>query len=89
MKRLIAKIYGDVQGVGFRYEAKRRADDLGLKGFARNEQDGSVYLEAEGGERKLNALLDWCRKGSEAAFTRKIDFKWSDELKNFSEFDTI
>lgn len=41
---------GLVQGVGFRYEAKITADELGLVGWAKNEDDGTVTIEAEGAE---------------------------------------
>lgn len=86
MRRLIAKIYGNVQNVGFRFSAKQRADDLGLKGFVRNELDGSVRVEAEGGEKFLEIFLDWCKKGPDAALIERIDFRFSDELTNFSDF---
>ena len=39
---------GTVQGVGFRCEARRAAGKLGLTGWARNERDGAVTVEAEG-----------------------------------------
>ena len=41
---------GNVQGVGFRYEASMIAGELGLTGWARNESDGTVTVEAEGPE---------------------------------------
>ena len=40
--KIIAKIYGLVQGVGFRYTTIHLAKDLGVNGFVRNESDGSV-----------------------------------------------
>ena len=39
---------GYVQGVGFRYEAKITADQLGLTGWVQNETDGTVLGEVEG-----------------------------------------
>ncbi len=57
MKNLIIKIYGDVQGVNFRFEAKLTADKLGVKGFVRNEADGSVYIEAEGEEKDTGEIF--------------------------------
>lgn len=39
---------GIVQGVGFRYEAKMLADQLGLVGWAQNKSDGTVVIEIEG-----------------------------------------
>jgi len=56
-------VRGRVQGVGFRYNASRQALTLGLDGFVKNMQDGSVYVEAEGNEAELDEFVDWCRKG--------------------------
>ena len=43
-------IQGWVQGVGFRYAARKMAFQYGINGFVRNLPDGSVYIEAEGSE---------------------------------------
>lgn len=67
MKHLDIKIYGQVQGVFFRYSAKEKADELKISGFARNEPDSAVYIEAEGEESRLNKFLEWCRQGPETA----------------------
>lgn len=48
---------GGVQGVGFRYTAKLLADELGLTGWARNENDGTVIVEIEGGARNVDEFL--------------------------------
>ncbi len=64
MKHLNIKIHGQVQGVFFRDSAKQAADKLGIKGFAKNEADGTVYIEAEGEEAGLGKFLEWCRRVS-------------------------
>ena len=48
---------GDVQGVGFRYQARKLANQLGVSGGAENLPDGSVQLVAEGPEDVLRRLL--------------------------------
>ena len=48
---------GRVQGVGFRYEAMIIADQLGLVGWARNENDGTVLVEIEGETGYINEFL--------------------------------
>ncbi|HBQ65879.1 MAG TPA: acylphosphatase, partial [Leclercia adecarboxylata] len=40
----IAWVHGTVQGVGFRYSTQREATELGLTGYARNMDDGSVEV---------------------------------------------
>lgn len=57
------KIYGRVQGVGFRYSACYAASDLGLTGWVRNEWDGSVEMEVQGSEDLIRRLLDMLNGG--------------------------
>jgi acylphosphatase len=59
----IIKVSGRVQGVGFRHSAATMARYNGIKGFIRNESDGSVYIEAEGSRNQLDEFVAWCRKG--------------------------
>lgn len=71
----------------FRHTAKGKAQELDLTGFARNEDDGSVYIEAEGEEENLRRFVDWARyEGSPSAEIKKVEFEFSDELKNFNTF---
>lgn len=86
MKHVNITIYGRVQGVFFRDSAKKEADKLDLTGFVRNESAGSVYIEAEGEEKDLKKFLDWCWSGPRRAEVKKVDFEFSDEVKNFKEF---
>lgn len=48
---------GRVQGVGFRYESMMAAGRLGLTGWARNEDDGSVTVEIEGEAGYIDEFL--------------------------------
>jgi acylphosphatase len=86
VKNLKLRIFGDVQCVGFRYEAKIIAEKLGLKGFARNEDGGFVRVEAEGEEKDLKAFLEWCRKGPSSAKVEKIDVEFGDGPGGFNGF---
>lgn len=63
---------GEVQGVGYRAAAERRASELGLSGWVRNNADGSVELEAEGGLQALHDLRLWCEKGPSLARVRRV-----------------
>ena len=79
-------ISGNVQGVLFRESARREALRLGLLGFARNEPDGSVHIEAEGEESHLRLFLAWCRKGPASARVEQVEERWSGELRHFKNF---
>jgi acylphosphatase len=73
IKSIAIKISGKVQGVYFRQSAKETADELGIKGFVRNEPDGSVYAEACGEENSLEKFIEWCRSGPERAAVTGIN----------------
>ena len=68
-------VMGRVQGIGFRYNARRQALTLGLDGFVKNMPDGSVYIEAEGNPSALDEFVNWCQAGPSGS--RIIDVKVS------------
>ena len=72
-------ITGAVQGVFFRAEAKRIADELCIKGWVRNADEGSVEIHAEGSEEALKKLEQWCQQGPSAARVEKVEVKEVDE----------
>lgn len=74
MKRYIIHVIGKVQGVSFRWSAQREAERLKLQGLARNESDGSVYIEVEGDAARLAEFLSWARRGSGAAIVERVDY---------------
>ena len=65
-----------MQGVGFRYHARSRAQSLGLSGFVRNLPDGSVEAAFEGGGDLVESMLDWCRHGPRGARVDDLEVSW-------------
>ncbi len=84
--RLSARITGRVQGVGFRNFTRRRARRLGVTGWVRNEQDGSVRLEAEGSRDALESLAEAVRQGPRAARVDGVSVEWDDATGDFEAF---
>ncbi len=62
-----AVLAGKVQGVGFREATRRRAAKLGVKGWVRNADDGTVLVHAEGSSGAIEALVSFLRKGPPGA----------------------
>ncbi|MCW2485569.1 acylphosphatase [Candidatus Symbiopectobacterium sp. NZEC127] len=58
-----AYVYGVVQGVGFRYHTQHQARQLGLTGYARNCEDGSVEVVACGEPHQVEQLISWLKAG--------------------------
>lgn len=85
MKHFSITIRGRVQGVFFRTSAKEKARQLGVRGFVRNEDDGSVYMEAEGEKDALMQFISWCRKGPTRAIVSEVHVEES-PINNSSSF---
>lgn len=58
-----AILAGHVQGVFFRDSARRHAQALGVRGWARNLPDGTVEVWAEGQADAVEELMRWCGQG--------------------------
>lgn len=81
-------ILGRVQGVGFRYAARKIAISVGINGFVKNLPNGTVYIEAEGSEVQLKHLIDWCYTGP--PYANVDDIKITDaEIADFNSFDIL
>jgi len=62
-----------VQGVGFRYFVEQAANSLGLNGWVRNADDGSVEVYAAGNAAQLSELAGLLWKGPRWAEVRGVD----------------
>lgn len=87
MQRIALRITGRVQGVRYRKTTFEKAKAYGLKGFVRNEPDGSVYVVAEGERTGLDKLIDWCRQGPPASMVSEIAFLPADPNEAFLDFN--
>jgi len=86
-ERIQATVHGKVQGVFFRESTKNKAQELGLAGFVRNEPDGTVYLEVEGGHKELERFTAWLKQGPEAARVDRVDLEKGLAAQGFQGFE--
>lgn len=75
MLKMILKIRGSVQHVGFRFSviAHVESNKLPIVGYVRNLPDGSVEVLAEGEIEALKELHRFCTKGPPSAQVREVD----------------
>jgi acylphosphatase len=64
---------GLVQGVFFRDSARRRAESLGVSGYARNRADGRLEMELEGEPGAVDAMIAWSRRGPSRADVTSVE----------------
>ncbi|MEK6782083.1 MAG: acylphosphatase [Bacteroidota bacterium] len=88
MKHLNIVVCGKVQGVFYRASAKRKAEEMGVSGFARNEPSGNVYIEAEAPEEVLHEFVKWCSSGPPRAQVDDVTIK-SGEVQGFIRFEVM
>lgn len=79
-------VIGRVQGVGFRYFALHRAQELGITGWAKNTVDGNVQIIAQGDEPTLKTYVDFLRLGPTLSRVDKISIHRSDITSVFDNF---
>jgi acylphosphatase len=62
-----------VQGVGFRWFVQKNATEIGLRGWVRNEDDGSVQVYAMGTRDQLQRLTALLYRGPRMASVRTVE----------------
>lgn len=80
------KIIGRVQGVYYRASTVQQAANLGLTGWVKNCDDGSVEVVAEGTRAELENLIAWCRVGPPGARVRQVEVRWQTAENSFRGF---
>lgn len=85
-RALHVKIEGRVQGVGYRAWVVQTAQGLGLKGWVRNRNDGSVELVITGGPRRMEDMLRRCEVGPLHARVRSVNIV-GENSNTFDKFD--
>lgn len=89
MRTIQLAISGNVQGVGFRYHAKEKADELGIKGWITNAQDGTVKVVACGSETQISQFIEWCGQGPQLASVDLVETQEESEACEMNDFSII
>jgi acylphosphatase len=80
-------VHGLVQGVGFRAHTQHQARRLGLQGWVRNCNNGTVELLAEGESTSVQHLIDWCQHGPPGARVTQVEVRWEAPQGNLEAFE--
>jgi acylphosphatase len=81
--RIVITVNGKVQGVSFRKQTARMAEELGVSGWVMNLSNGSVQGCFEGDWKAVESLFAWCSVGPERA---RVDFLTCDIQPCAGEF---
>ena len=86
VERQLIYFAGQVQGVGFRYTARRLATRYAVDGFVRNLPDGRVELVAEGLPAEVGAFVDDLRRTMQS-YVRDCDIHRAPASGEFEGFE--
>lgn len=89
VETLAARITGKVQGVGFRIATVRQAHSLGVTGWVRNLEDGSVEVLLQGPHDCVDRMLSWLHMGPPAARVQDVETRESREDRLYDRFEQI
>jgi len=79
-------ISGRVQGVGFRYFARHKAEEFNIVGWVKNTPDGKVEIEASGEPQNLNTFVDWMKIGPARAIIKTFSVSDISPERSFTRF---
>jgi acylphosphatase len=80
-------VSGRVQGVFFRAETRRAAQQYGVTGWVRNLGDGTVEAVVEGEKADVISLINWCKKGPPISRVDDVKVDWQDYQGVFDAFN--
>jgi len=81
-------VFGIVQGIFFRAFVKEKAEELNIRGYVRNKDDGSVEIWIEGNNEDVDKMVDICKQGPPHAVINRFDIL-GEKFHGFEEFKIL
>ncbi|MEN3047657.1 MAG: acylphosphatase [Candidatus Caldarchaeales archaeon] len=89
MRAYRVRVTGRVQRVGYRRHVLEAAQELGLAGFVRNDEDGSVSVFVQGEEEAVEAFLERIKSPPPPASVKDLSVKESRPRKGLKSFRVV
>ncbi|OVZ64916.1 acylphosphatase [Pigmentiphaga sp. NML080357] len=87
LETVIVRVTGKVQGVGYRLATVRRAHMVGVGGWVRNNDDGSVEALVQGTPDQVDQMLEWMRQGPPQARVDELTSERQFIDRRFARFE--
>jgi len=89
MEEIRAHIFvsGKVQGVYFRENTRKKANEFGVFGWVKNLTDGRVEVILEGNKEKVEQVIKWLKRGPLFAKVNNVEIDWEESKKEFNNFE--
>jgi acylphosphatase len=80
-------VKGKIQGVFFRAETQKTAEQNHVRGWVRNCPDRTVEAVFQGGESDVRKVVAWCRKGPSRSLVEDVIVTFQEAGKGFEGFE--
>ena len=82
-------VFGRVQGIGYRQFAQQAAQALGVRGWVRNQPDGTVEIQAAAPPAALEQLKAELRRGPRGAQVEDIEEEPLVQVPTWQRFNIV
>jgi len=89
MIEMKSTVLGKVQGVRYRDYVQASAGELGLKGFVRNNPDGTVFVLAQGEPDILKNFAEYLNEGSVLSEVDSVSIEWGTAKEIYDDFSVL
>ncbi len=86
MMEIQCLVTGKVQGVGYRNFIEAAVAELGLVGYVRNNEDGSVSVMAQGEPDTLRQFVEYLHEGSLLSKVDGVSVEWGTAKETYDDF---
>ncbi len=86
MQKLEIVISGRVQGVGFRYFTKQKAELYEIRGYVKNLGTSKVKILALGDSGNMDSFVQDLKKGPSSGYVEKVTTSPVEHSKEYNDF---
>jgi len=87
--RAVIKAYGDVQRVGYRFVVQDLAREMGVKGYVKNQPDGSVEIVAEASKETIDKFVNAVKFKQPPIDVARLDVAYAEATGEYQHFNLI
>ncbi len=82
-------VVGKVQGVRYRDYVQAAAGELGLVGYVKNNDDGTVLVVAQGEPEVLRNFVEYLHEGSVLSLVDSVSVDWATAIVSYDDFSVL
>ena len=82
-------VEGKVQGVFFRKNTRKKAEELNVFGWVKNTLDDKVEIVVQGSKENIDKFIEWCKQGPPRAHVKNVHVEEKETDESFKDFSIM